>query len=83
MATRATVLPARFKGQNSWLFQLVSHISPTLRLSLLMQEAGRRIGSEVEAHIGDAVAFETLRGLAHGGGADRSRAQRRCDSGTK
>ena len=32
-ATRATVLPVRFEGQNSLAFQIVSRFSQTLRLS--------------------------------------------------
>lgn len=51
LGSKADVLPVRFFGQNSRLFQVASHlgkISPTLRLSLLMGEAVRRIGSTVE-----------------------------------
>ena len=60
LSTAASVLPIRFEGQNSRLFQLVSRISPTLRLSLLLREAVSRIGSEVEAHVGDVLTFESL-----------------------
>src|SRR5687767_5908993 len=41
-SSRAAVLPVRFEGQNSRLFQLVSQVSPTLRLSLLLREAVSR-----------------------------------------
>ena len=59
-SSRAAVLPVRFEGQNSRLFQLVSQISPTLRLSLLLREAVSRIGTEIEAHVGRVLPFESL-----------------------
>jgi putative hemolysin len=43
-AAEAPVLPVRFSGQNSRLFQLVSHLSPTLRTSLLFNEVHNKIG---------------------------------------
>ena len=54
----AAVLPVRFDGKNSLLFQLASRLSPTLRLSLLLQEAARRIGTTVDAHLGDVLPFD-------------------------
>ncbi len=60
-ATGAAVLPVRFAGQNSLLFQLASRVSPTLRLSLLLGEARSRIGTEVEAHLGEVLPPEALR----------------------
>lgn len=57
---RAPVAPLYFAGQNSRLFQVVSHISMTLRLSLLFKEVHDRIGSEVRARIGDVVPYESL-----------------------
>jgi putative hemolysin len=57
----AAVLPVRFEGKNSLLFQLASRVSPTLRLSLLLQETAKRIGTAIEAHLGDVLPFETLR----------------------
>jgi putative hemolysin len=57
----AAVLPIRFDGKNGLLFQLASRISPTLRLSLLLQEAANRMGTPVDAHLGDVLPFEALR----------------------
>ena len=57
---RAPVAPMFFAGQNSRLFQLASHISLTLRLSLLFKEVHDRIGSEVRVRIGDVVPYEAL-----------------------
>jgi putative hemolysin len=61
MDHEAAVLPVRFEGKNGVLFQLASRVSQTLRLSLLLQEAARRIGTVVDAHLGDVLPFEALR----------------------
>ena len=57
---KSPVAPVYFAGQNSRLFQLASHISMTLRLSLLFKEVHDRIGSEIRVRIGDAVPFDKL-----------------------
>jgi putative hemolysin len=57
---RCPVAPLYFAGQNSGLFQLVSHVSLTLRLSLLFHEVHNKIGSEVCAGIGPVIPYETL-----------------------
>ena len=58
--TRAPVAPVFFAGQNSRLFQLASHVSMTLRLSLLFKEIHDRIGTAVHVRVGDVIAFDTL-----------------------
>jgi len=60
LQSRAAVLPVYFPGQNSRLFQLASHLSLTLRLSLLMRELTRRIGTAVELRLGGVIPFERL-----------------------
>ena len=60
---KAPVAPIYFAGQNSRLFQLASHISMTLRLSLLFKEVHDRIGGEIHLRIGELVAFERLAGI--------------------
>ena len=66
--SRAQVLPVRFHGQNSRLFQIVSHIHPMLRLALFFHELRRHIGQDVRVTIGEAVEnlpkFETRQALA-------------------
>jgi putative hemolysin len=57
---RAPVAPVFFAGQNSRVFQLASHISMTLRLSLLFKEVHDKIGSEIRVRVGDVVPYETL-----------------------
>jgi putative hemolysin len=57
---RAPVVPFFFVGQNSRLFQLASHVSMTLRLSLLFKEVHDRIGSEVHVRVGETIAFDQL-----------------------
>lgn len=63
MQSRAAVVPVYFAGQNSWVFQLASHISLTLRLSLLFKEVRDRIGSTVRVRLGDVVPCERLAAL--------------------
>ena len=59
-SAKAPVAPIFFRGQNSRLFQIVSHISPTLRLALFFHELSRRIGTRCEVEVGDVIAFERL-----------------------
>jgi putative hemolysin len=58
--TRATVVPIYFVGQNSRLFQLASHLSLTLRLSLVFRETARRIGSALKVRVGKPIPFEEI-----------------------
>jgi putative hemolysin len=60
LQSRACVVPVYFAGQNSRLFQLASHLSLTLRLSLLFKEVHDRIGTEVHVRIGDVMAHAQL-----------------------
>lgn len=57
---RAAVAPLWFDGQNSRLFQLASHISPTLRLSLLFREVKLRMGRDIVMRPGPAIPYEAL-----------------------
>ena len=59
-SAKAPVAPIFFRGQNSRLFQIVSHISPTLRLALFFHELSRRIGARCEVEIGEVIDFERL-----------------------
>ncbi len=58
--SKATVVPIFFVGQNSRLFQLASHLSLTLRLSLVFRETARRIGSNLKVRIGMPIAFADI-----------------------
>lgn len=57
---RAPVVPVFFDGQNSCLFQIASHVSMTLRLSLLLKEAHDRIGADITLRIGKRIPYEEL-----------------------
>lgn len=61
---KAPVVPFFFVGQNSRVFQLASHISMTLRLSLLFKEIHDRIGSEVHVRVGEVVPFDQIAPIA-------------------
>lgn len=60
LKTSAPVVPIYFDGQNSRLFQLASHLSPTLRLSLLFNEVHRRIGTNIKLVIGAPIEHAEL-----------------------
>ncbi len=62
-ATRATVVPVLFSGHNSRLFQVASHVSLTLRLSLMFHETARRIGSRLDVAIGEPIPYDALAGI--------------------
>jgi len=57
---KAPVVPVYFAGQNSRLFQLASHVSMTLRLSLLFKEVHDRIGTEVHVRVGEVIPYARL-----------------------
>jgi putative hemolysin len=59
-AAKATVVPVFFAGQNSRLFQLASHLSLTLRLSLVFRETARRIGSKLTLRVGAPIAYADI-----------------------
>ncbi|MBI1217563.1 MAG: acyltransferase [Rhodobacteraceae bacterium] len=61
--SNATVVPVFFEGHNSRLFQLVSHLHPTLRMALLIKEFRRRIGGPVRVVVGAPIASTKLEPL--------------------
>src|SRR5271169_2788806 len=58
--SKATVVPIWFGGQNGRLFQVASHVSQTLRLSLIFHEVKARIGALLPVAIGSPIPFEIL-----------------------
>jgi putative hemolysin len=61
---KAPVVPVFFGGQNSMLFQVASHVSVTLRLSLLFKEVHDRIGDTLAIRIGRRIPYETLKAFS-------------------
>ena len=61
---KAPVAPVYFAGQNSRLFQLASHVSMTLRLSLLFKEVHDKIGSDIPIRLGDVIPFDLLSAIS-------------------
>ncbi len=58
--SKATVVPIWFGGQNSRLFQIASHVSLTLRLSLIFHEVKTRIGAGLPVAIGAPIPFADI-----------------------
>ena len=58
--SKPTILPLHFIGQNSFLFQTASHLSETLRSSLLFHEVKRRINTKVPVIIGDPISYSDI-----------------------
>lgn len=61
--SKCPVLPVFFAGQNSRLFQIASHISLTLRLSLFFKEVYDKIGSTIHLRIGEPISYKDLASL--------------------
>ena len=62
--SKATVAPIWFGGQNSRLFQIASHVSQTLRISLIFHEVKSRIGTSLPVAIGAPIAFSEIAHIA-------------------
>ncbi len=60
---KAPVVPFYFAGQNSRLFQIASHISATLRLSLIFKEVRDRMHTRLPVAVGDIIPFSALEGF--------------------
>ena len=58
--SKAAVVPVWFGGQNSRLFQFASHVSPTLRISLIFHEVKARIGTSLPVVVGAPIPFSSL-----------------------
>ncbi len=63
LESQATVVPVHFQGQNSRLFQIASHISPTLRIALLFKEVADRIGTDIGLTVGAPIPFTDLQSM--------------------
>ena len=55
-----TVVPICFQGENSRLFQMVSHIHYALRIALLFRETRRLMGREIKVAVGEPIGADAL-----------------------
>ena len=56
----ATVVPVFFDGANSRMFQIASHLHPTLRVALLIKEFRRRVDEPVRVVIGTPIPQHSI-----------------------
>ena len=61
--SKATVVPICFGGQNSRIFQIASHMSQTLRLSLIFREVKNRMGTVLPVAIGAPIPYEDIKDI--------------------
>ena len=59
-STGATIVPMRFPGQNSRLFQIANQISDTLRQGLLLYEIKRSLFKPQRPHVGEPIPASEL-----------------------
>ncbi len=57
---KADVVPIFFPGQNSWMFQIASHVGMTARMAYLLHEVANKIGGSFSAVIGDVLPYESM-----------------------
>lgn len=60
--SRASVMPIWFEGQNSAFFHAMSHVAPSLRMSLLVAEFRRFIGRQAQVRAGAVMPFDSFKG---------------------
>jgi len=61
--SQATVVPVFFHGQNSFLFQLASHVHSFFRLSLLLNEVRNKMNRNIGISVGDPISYEEILNL--------------------
>lgn len=59
LQSRPKVLPVYIQGQNSRLFQVASHINPTLRAALLVHEISNKRNRTIGVRIGEPIDTAT------------------------
>jgi putative hemolysin len=62
---QADVVPLFFPGQNSWWFHTASQVSMFWRLSLVLPEALRRMGHDIEVRVGAVIPYEQMAGITN------------------
>ena len=65
MKTQSPVLPFFFEGQNSELFHVADKLGQVFRYSLMMYELKRRIGKQINVHIGTKIPFENIKEIGN------------------
>ena len=65
MKTQSPVVPIFFEGQNSELFHVADKLGQVFRYSLMKYELKRRIGKNIDVHIGKRIPFENIKEIGN------------------
>jgi putative hemolysin len=65
LKSKATVVPVFFKGSNSRLFQIASHLNYNLRMALLIREFGRKVDNRVDIAVGTGLESAIFERYSH------------------
>ena len=65
MKTQSPVVPIFFEGQNSELFHVADKLGQVFRYSLMMYELKRRIGKNIDVHIGKRIPFGNIKEIGN------------------
>ena len=65
MKTQSPVVPYFFEGQNSELFHVADKLGQVFRYSLMMYELKRRIGKNIDVHIGKRIPFGNIKEIGN------------------
>ena len=65
LKSKAPVLPLYFEGQNSKAFHIANKIGQTFRYSLMMYELRKKMGEEINVHIGSLINNKEIKSIGN------------------
>lgn len=67
LKAKASILPISFCGQNSFFFQSLGVIHPTLRTLMLGRELINKRGANITLKIGNVIPYQKIKGIENAG----------------
>ena len=65
LKSKSPVLPLYFEGQNSKAFHIANKIGQTFRYSLMMYELRKKMGEEINVHIGNLINNKEIKSIGN------------------